>query len=78
MFTIDKFGQNVDYSTNLLPPQLIKYAALDALLSRLVTEAIMGASPISNSTLILPPEYIDIDTQRFCAQGLSRRFHTQV
>jgi hypothetical protein len=37
---VDKSGQNADYSQEPLPPELIKYGALDALLSRRLAETI--------------------------------------
>ena len=45
-----------------MPPPLIQYAELDALLYHVVAEAIMRTSPIGSSTLILPPDHINIDT----------------
>jgi len=40
-FAINKFGQTEDWSQNPLPQSLIQYAAIDALVSRLVAEELL-------------------------------------
>ena len=42
---LDKFGQHGDYSQSPLPPELQKYAALDALVSRVVYEKLIKKLP---------------------------------
>ena len=54
--TIDKFGQTADYSVSPLPPELAKYAALDALISRLVAEVILKQSSLGANNMIIPPD----------------------